>query len=59
MRKFWDEYVDLCKKSVGFYKKHWFGVLVMNLVSVAGTFAWLYRDEIKDRVESKIKKEES
>lgn len=59
MKKFWSEYVDLCKKSVDFYKKHWLGVIVLNTVLIAGEFAWWNRDEIKDYVESKIKKEET
>lgn len=59
MKKFWKDYADLCKESGNFCKKHWLGVAVMNLVSLAGTIAWWYRDDIKDYVESKIKKEES
>lgn len=59
MKKFWNDYVDLCKKSNRFYKKHWLGVIVLNAVIIAGEFAWWKRDEIKDYVESKIKKEES
>ena len=59
MKKFWKDYVDLCKESGNFYKKHWLGVIVLNAVLIAGEFAWWKRDEIKDYVESKIKKEES
>ena len=59
MRKFWNDYVGLCKESGNFYKKHWFGVVVLTVVSIAGTIAWLNSDKIKDRVKSKIKKEES
>lgn len=59
MKKFWNDYVGLCKESGNFYKKHWFGVIVMEVVSIAGVFAWLNSDKIKDRVKSKFKKEES
>lgn len=59
MKKFWKDYADLCKESGNFCKKHWFGVIVLNAVLIAGEFAWWNRDEIKDYVESKIEKEES
>ena len=59
MKKFWKDYTDLCKESGNFCKKHWLGVIVLNAVLIAGEFAWWNRDEIKDCVESKIKKEES
>ena len=59
MKKFWKDYADLCKESGNFCKKHWLGVIVLNAVLIAGEFAWWERDEIKDYVESKIKKEES
>ena len=59
MRKFWEDYADLCKESGNFYKKHWLGVIVLNAVVIAGEFAWWKRDEIKDCVKSKIKEEES
>ena len=59
MKKFWKDYADLCKESGNFCKKHWLGVIVLNAVLIAGEFAWWNRDEIKDYVESKIKKEES
>ena len=59
MKKFWKDYANLCKESGNFYKKHWLGVIVLNAVLIAGEFVWWKRDEIKDRVKSKIKKEES
>ena len=59
MKKFWKDYADLCKESGNFYKKHWLGVIVLNAVIIASEFAWWKRDEIKDCVKSKIKKEES
>ena len=59
MAEFWKDYGKLCKETGEFYKKHWRGVIVLNAVLIAGGFAWWKRDEIKDRVKSKIKKEES
>lgn len=58
MKKFWNDYVELCKSSTDFYKKHWFGVLVMNVVTIGGTFVWLYKDDIKDEIEEKFSKKE-
>lgn len=59
MKKFWKDYADLCKESGRFYKKHWLGVIVLNAVIIAGELAWWKRDNIKDAVKSKLKKEES
>ena len=58
MKKFFKDYVELCKASNSFYKKHWFGVMVMNVVSFAGMFAWYSRDQIKDAIEEKFHKKE-
>lgn len=58
MKKFWKDYVKLCKDSGNFYKKHWFGVLVMNVIATAGIFAWYGRDSIKDKLEEKFHKGE-
>lgn len=57
MKEFWRDYGDLCKETGRFYKKHWFGVIVLEAVVIAGEFAWFKRDSIKDRVKSKLKKE--
>lgn len=56
MKTFVKDYVKLCKESVGFYKKHWFGVIVLNVVVTAGTLAWYGRDEIKNQIEEKFHK---
>ena len=58
MKKFVKDYVELCKASNNFYKKHWFGVIVLNVVSFAGMFAWFTRDQIKDAVKEKFHKNE-
>ena len=56
MKKFWKDYFKLCKDSGEFYKKHWFGVIVMNVVATAGIFAWYGRNEIKNQIEEKFQK---
>lgn len=56
MKTFVKDYVKLCKESVGFYKKHWFGVVVLNVVVTAGTLAWYGRGEIKNQIEEKFHK---
>ena len=58
MKGFFKDYSNLCKESCTFYKKHWKGVILVNAVIVAGEFAWLKRDTIKDKF-SKKKIEES
>ena len=59
MRKFWKGYAELCKAAGRFYKKHWLGCILVNVVGVAGEFAWFYRDVIKDTLISKsVKKNE-
>lgn len=56
MREFVKDYVGLCKDSGKFYKKHWKGVIVMNAVIIAGEFAYVYRNRIKDILEEKFSK---
>lgn len=59
MKKFWKDYANLCKETGDFYKKHWFGVIVLNIVTCAGMWAWYERDFIKEAIEDKfIKKGE-
>lgn len=56
MKGFFKDYADLCKESGAFYKKHWKGVILLNTVIIAGEFAWLYRDNIKDSLKEKFSK---
>lgn len=58
MKKFWKDYANLCKESGKFYREHWFGVIVFEVVSIAATCAWLGRDEIKNQIKEKFHKEE-
>lgn len=56
MKGFFKDYSNLCKESCTFYKKHWKGVILINAVIVAGEFAWLKRDTIKDTIKDKFSK---
>lgn len=58
MREFVKDYVELCKESGRFYKKHWKGVVLMNAVIVGAEFAYIFRDQIKDAIEEKFNKKE-
>lgn len=62
MRKFWKDYAELWKLSGQFYKKHWFGVVVLSVIgSVIGfvmAFCWSLRDYIKKGIKGKFKKED-
>lgn len=40
MREFVRDYVDLCKESGKFYKKHWKGLVVLNALIIGGEYAW-------------------
>ena len=40
MREFVKDYVDLCKDSGRFYKKHWKGVILLNAVIIGAEYAW-------------------
>lgn len=57
MRKFWKDYAELCKATGRFYKEHWLGCIVLNTAIIAGEFAWIFRDAIKETVKDKFEKE--
>ena len=59
MKEFVKDYIDLCKDSGKFYKKHWKGVIVLNVVAIAGELIWFKRNNIKNRIEEKVRGEES
>lgn len=59
MKKFLKDYVRLCKETGRFYKKHWLGVIVMNLVSSAAMLAWFNRENIKEALNDKFHKDEA
>ena len=57
MRKFWKDYAELCKAAGRFYKKHWLGVVLINVVSSAAIMAYYGRDYIKEALEEKFHKD--
>lgn len=58
MKNFWRDYAELCKLSGQFYKKHWFGVIILSVLVGLVEFCWFARDYIKDIIKSKFKNEE-
>ena len=58
MKRFWRDYAELCKLSGQFYKKHWFGVIVLSILVFVLELGWFSRDYIKDTIKSKFKEEE-
>lgn len=59
MKEYWKDYAELCKETGRFYKKHWLGVIVMNVVGSAAVLAWFNRESIKDALEEKFHKGEA
>lgn len=59
MRTFVKDYVELCKDSGKFYKKHWKGYIVLSTAIVAAEFAWFYKDAIKEKVQEKLESKKS
>ena len=40
MKEFVKDYVELCKDSGKFCKKHWKGLIVLNALIIGGELAW-------------------
>ena len=59
MNKFFKDYVDLCKQTGNFYKDHWKGAIVMNVVVSGVTMAYMCKGEIKDKIGNKFHKEKA
>ena len=59
MREFVKDYVDLCKESGKFYKKHWKGLIVLNALIIGGELAWYtYKTKQFDALMNDILEEE-
>ena len=56
MKEFVKDYVDLCKHSNQWMKKHWKGYTLLCVLTVGGEFAYFYRNEIKDKFNELKKK---
>lgn len=61
MNEFVKDYVDLCKDSGRFYKKHWKGVVLLNAVVIGAELAWYkYKDNlVKSNMKEILEKEEA
>ncbi len=57
MKSFVKDYAQLCKDSGKFYKNHWKGVIVLNTAIIGAELAYFMRDEIKDKLKEKFKKD--
>lgn len=55
MKTFFKDYGDLCKATGQFYKKHWLGTIVMNVVAVGATALVFWPKEMKKEVADSIK----
>lgn len=55
MKKFLKDYWNLCKDSGTFYKKHWLGVIILNIVGSAAVLAWFFREQIIENFKEKFK----
>ncbi len=56
MKTFFKDYWDLCVDTGKFYKKHWKGTLVMNVVVLGAEMAYFRKDEIKEAIKEKFPK---
>ena len=67
MKEFFKDYIGLCKMSIDFFKKHWIGYFILNIVKkewLSFTFAGLaviFRDQLLSigRKVGKTREEES
>lgn len=55
MRKFFEDYGKLCKESGNFYKQHWLGTIVMQVVGSAAITAIVMPNGMKKRIINKVK----
>lgn len=56
MREFCKDYLELCKESGRFYKKHWLGCIITNAVLISAEFCWIFRDNIREKIDNKFGK---
>ena len=59
MNKFFKDYVELCKQTNNFYKDHWKGVIVVNVVVGGVMMAYICKGEIKEKIKNKFHKEKN
>lgn len=59
MKKFFEDYKGLCKETGRFYKEHWKGCLVMNAVVLVAEGGFIFRHQIKDKIDDVIESRKS
>lgn len=66
MKNFWRDYFDLLKHNNSFYKKHWFGIIIYELVCFGLGFGGFYlygkklqKEEMNKQIENLSDEEES
>ena len=55
MKTFFKDYGELCKTTGNFYKKHWLGTIIMNVVVSGAIIAVTWPKELKEEVVDNIK----
>ena len=62
MKTFFKDYGQLVKQTGAFYKKHWFGTIIANIVTcfIMALLVWpeWMKDDVVDIIKSKFKKED-
>lgn len=53
MKKFFKDYCRLYKESGRFYKEHWLGIVILNLVSIVSIFIPAIIYKIKDKMNNR------
>lgn len=56
MKSFWNDYWDLAKESMDFYKKNWLGIVIMYVIIFVITFVSLIFPLYSDEIKSSMKK---
>lgn len=55
MKDYFKDYLKLCKDCGKFYKRHWRGTIVLNIVCIVGMFTPYIFNKIEEKMLSKCK----
>lgn len=58
MRKFVKDYKDLSISTLKFYKDHWLGCILVNILTVGGMITYFNGSKIKAKLKEKFHKED-
>lgn len=50
IKEFFKDYAEVLEQCSKWYKKHWFGYIILTIVIVAIEYVWVFRGSIKDRI---------